>query len=437
MIDRIVDQIKRNGKASAYRISEKRKSGLEWYFVRTALDSSRAVETTLYTVALYADSGEGESRTRGECTILINPGSDDEEIRGAIDRAVDTAAGMKNPWYPLPGKSTEKPLAMESAFFSMSLGEAMEKVRAALYAPDGLAGATINSLEIFLSRMDWRTITSAGVDVSWTGFVGFSEFVVNAGIRGKNEVELYADIHFSDLDGQRLSAATKKQLAAANDRLAAESLPACENLPLLLSGELAAEVFAYWFENVQASAVYDKVANFALGGSVSMEGSTGDSINMRAVPMLKGSPNGGPYDPAGFLLKPIDIIENNIVKQLVAPVKYAHYLGCEPSGALSLFELAPGSRSQADLRLQDHLEVVTFSDFFVDATTGNFGGEIRLGYLVKSGRRTAVRGGSVTGTMLDNRGRILLSSELETGPSAKAPAVCVIPVVSITAASSN
>ncbi len=434
MIDRIVDQIKKNGKASDYRISEKRKSGLEWYFVRTSLDSSRAVETTLYNVALYADSGEGANRTRGECTILLNPGSGDAEIRAAIDRAVETAAGMKNPWYPLPAKSADKPLPVESAFSGMSLGEAMEKIRKALYEPDNLAGATINSLEIFLSRMDCRTVTSAGVDVSWTSFVGFSEFVVNAGIRGKNEVELYADINFSDYDAAQLGAATKKQLTAANDRLIAEALPVCENLPLLLSGELAAQVYGYWFENVQADAVYDKTANFALGDNVGAEGSAGDTVSMRAVPMVKGSPNGAPYDASGFLLKPIDVIEKNIVKKLVASVKYAHYLGCPPSGALALFELAPGKQSQADLRRKDHLEVVTFSDFFVDGTTGNFGGEIRLGYLVKNGKRTAVRGGSVTGTMMDNRGKVLLSSELETGPTAKAPAACLLPSVSITAA---
>jgi len=289
-------------------------------------------------------------------------------------------------------------------------------------------------LEIFLSRVDWRTVTSAGVDVSWTSFSGFSEFVVNAGVRGKNEVELYADINFSDYDAAQLSAATKKQLTAANDRLVAQALPECPGIPLLLSGDLAAQVYAYWFENVQADAVYDKRAAFALGDDVGSKESTGDTVSMRAVPLVKGSPRGAPYDASGFLLKPIDVIEKNVVSRLVASCKYAHYLGCAPSGALTLFELAPGKNGQAALRLRDHLEVVTFSDFFVDGTTGNFGGEIRLGYLVRDGKRTAVRGGSVTGTMMDNRGKILLSSEVETSPAAKAPAVCLLPLVSITAA---
>lgn len=46
-----------------------------------------------------------------------------------------------------------------------------------------------------------------------------------------------------------------------------------------------------------------------------------------------------------------------------------------------------------------------------DPATGDFGGEIRLAYLCRGTERIPVTGGSVTGTMAENRGRIRLSRE--------------------------
>ena len=436
MLETIKDIIVKSGRASEYRISQRRKSGLEWYFVKDKLDSARDVETTLYDVTVYVDglaAADGaDGRTRGECTVLVQPGSAAAEISAIIGRALDTAAGMKNAWFPLPKPSAWQPIQPASRFDGLTPLQAMEAVRAALYRHDGLDGASINSLEIFLSCQRQRLVTSTGVDVAWSSWVGFSEFVVNAGKRGQDEVELYADLRFADLDEAQLSEATRRQLAAARDRLVAVPTPALSGLPLLLAGKLAADVYEYWFENAQAMAVYEKRAAFGPGDDVAAGGGDGALLNLRAVPTLAGSPLGAPYDLTGFALKPVDLIRDNQVVGLVAASKYAHYLKLPATGAIQLFELGGGRTLQAELRQRDHLEVLTFSDFFVDSTTGDFGGEIRLGYLVRDGRRQPVYGGAVTGNLVENRGRLLLSSEREGTPMALAPTCCLLPAVSVT-----
>ena len=58
-----------------------------------------------------------------------------------------------------------------------------------------------------------------------------------------------------------------------------------------------------------------------------------------------------------------------------------------------------GTASAAELREGDWLEVVEFSDFHVDAVTGDIAGEIRLGYLHRDRKTVPVRGGSVSGSM--------------------------------------
>jgi len=86
--------------------------------------------------------------------------------------------------------------------------------------------------------------------------------------------------------------------------------------------------------------------------------------------------------------------------------------------------------------LQDkpHLEAAAFSDFFVDETTGDFGGELRLGYLVRDGKRIPIRGGSITGSMAQNRGKVRFSRELESFSICRGPAACIVPTASVSRA---
>jgi PmbA protein len=329
-----------------------------------------------------------------------------------------------------------------SGFGGISRGEGMERVRSALFAPDGQGaqegqdgpdGARINSLELFLGTVATRIVNSRGVDVSWTDWRGRGEFIVNAGT-GSAEVELFGEFEFSEPETERLSETVRRQLVAARDRLVAVPTPDCAGLPLLLSGELAGQVFGYCFDNLQGVAVYEKFSNLSLGDLVGREGGKGDAIELRAVPLVKGSPNGAPYDGSGFLLRPARCIEGGRVTRLVTSVKYAHYLGLPATGALPLFELAPGKQTEAELRSRPHIEGVTFSDFFVDSTTGDFGGEIRLAYVHRDGKRVPVTGGSITGSMAANRGELLLSSELEAKSRSLAPTACLLPVVTVSPA---
>ncbi len=450
MIAAIKEALARDGRASDWKILERRKSGLEWYFVGRELDSARKVDKTLYDLTVWADGMDGDVRVRGECSATVHPGTDPKELAVIVGRALDTASGMKNPWFPLPEPDGRKAVDMASPLDGMDPSQAMELCRAALYRHDGLgsngqAVATINSLELFLSRMDLRLLTSRGVDARWVSWHGFTEFVVNAGVRGKDEVELYCDCHFSEPDGERLAALAKRQLEAARDRLGAVPTPRLEGLPLLLSGEPASQIYQYWFDNVQAQAVYERRAAFAVGDDVSVsaeagEGAgaapiaavAGDAVSLKAVPGIPGCPGASPYDSVGYVLEPVELIKENKVLALEAPCKYAHYLGIKPTGAFGFFELGAGRESADALKEGDHLEVLTFSDFYMDTSSGDFGGEIRLGYLQRDGKRVPVRGGSVTGNLTENRGLVRLSAELGISPSARGPEYCLLPRVQVT-----
>ena len=441
MIEAIRDAVRAHGGIDGYRITETTKEGLEWYFVGRELDTARNAATRIHELTVYVDSADADgARTRGAYSTTIHPTASADEIRAAVGRAASAASGMRNPWYPLPEPGAAA--AARELSRGLSLSDSLEAVRAAIYAREAGRKATINSLELYLSLKRCRIVNSRGLDASWSWYAGYAEFIVNASAQGREEVELFGDIEFSEPDHDRIAGAVGDLLRQAEDRLEAAPTPAADGLPILFRGEQAARIYGYWFEQARAQAAYEKTAAFSPGDDLCAPGAgdgaagaaRGDAVEFDAVPEIAGNSWSRPYDADGVALKPVRCAEGGILSSLVGPLKYTAYLGLPATGDLPLFDLRGGRAGVAELEALPHLEAASFSDFFVDETTGDFGGELRLGYLVRDGKRLPVRGGSVTGSLAANRGRVRLSRELMVHTSCRGPAACLVPVATVTPA---
>lgn len=430
MVEKLKELLQQSNSIDDFRITEIRKSGLEWYLIGNEIETARSKDIVDYEVAVYADSNNGNAR--GACIFHIQPTMDEKEILTSINRAVQTAKSIHNDWYPIPEKSHAKDATPipQSNFFALSPSEAMRILRESLYRYNGFAGATINSLEIFLTKIDEHIINSRGIDMCFSRYHGYTEYIVNAGSE-LQEIELFDSIMFSEPTLEKLSSVVKLKLAQANDRLSAIPTPDCSNLPVIFSGSPAEDFYRYWFHACQNSAMYQHTSPFAMGEDTSLPDAKGDTITLRAVPFVPGSPLSRPYDSEGFALKPVPCINNGILTTLTGPLKYAHYLKQQPCGSHPLYEFSGGKHSKTVLTQQQHLEAVSFSDFYLDPSTGNFGGELRLGYLVANGKRIPVTGGSITGSIPENRGMLLFSSELYDYATCRAPELCLVPKVRI------
>jgi len=434
MIEAIRAALLKDGRVDGWKLVETASSGVEWYLSGHTLDSARSVETKLYALVVYVDGMDAEGKkTRGAYATTLMPTISPEELASTIGRSVRAAGGMRNPWYPLAEPGAVPGAQPGCGFDGRPLAESMDGLREALYRPEEGSGANINSLELFLTRKATRIVNSNGVDVSWSAYSGYVEFIVNASAAGREEIELFGEVGFSEPDYGRLSSAVALRLRQAADRLAAVPTPAVDGLPVLFREELAAALYGYWFDQTQAQAAYEKTSAFQLGESVGAAGD-GDTVELTAIPWLRGNPRSSPCDADGVVLAPVRCIVGGTLKALRGPVKYMSYLGFADSGELPLFEMAPGLSGTADLEARPHLEAAAFSDFFVDGTTGDFGGELRLGYLVQGEKRQAVRGGSITGSMVDNRGQVKLSRELETFSTCRGPAACLVPIATVSPA---
>jgi len=75
--------------------------------------------------------------------------------------------------------------------------------------------------------------------------------------------------------------------------------------------------------------------------------------------------------------------------------------------------MKPGSKSSASLyRSKDKIyEIVSFASFVPNWISGDFAAEIRLGYIIKNGKKKPFKGGMFTGNMFELIKDMWLSKE--------------------------
>jgi len=419
----------------------------EQYFIREKTEQLRAVDEFHYSLTVYVDSGESGKRFRGEATVGIQPSHTKAEVEAKIGQAVFAASKSKNTWFDLPGPAAAKVILPPSGFEGLAAEARMEALRSALYAPE--AGATtarngaegapkprINSLELFLSKEEKTFANSKGLEFSGSTWRGYSEFVVEAD-SALGPVELFDDIEFSDPDEARLREATGSRLTQVGDRALATPMPSLSDIPVILSGKEAEDLFAWFFGNSTTSAIFTKASPFSLGAYVQAPekgGEAADPLDIWAEPYLRGLAASSPFDADGFPLERAQVIQDGYLRNLVGPVRYADWLGVERKGSFPLFSVSPGSMTLADMKARPYLEPVMFSDFRLDPVTGDFGAEIRLAYWFDGEKRRPLTGGSISGSVTELSPIMRRSVERGLASRSLCPKAVLLKGVSITGA---
>lgn len=161
---------------SAWQITQKRVESAEIYYIRQKEDMRRTRKTTEITVTVYRDFEENGKRFRGSSSVLIEPCMKDAEILKKLENAYSASGYVKNPFFELAAKHTET-LAPEDELSRLTPSEALEIMSEALFAPDRLEDAFINSAEIYSEKTAVSTLTSEGTDVAYTFSRVKGEFV--------------------------------------------------------------------------------------------------------------------------------------------------------------------------------------------------------------------------------------------------------------------
>ena len=406
MIERIKALLMKDADISGYKITEINKSSDEFFFITKNLDMHRAKDVCIYQVTVYKDFEEYGKQYRGSSVVTIHPTMNDEEIEKTLKDASFAAGLVKNEYYPLAMPCAIQPDSINSLLPENAAGDIID----AAFKADCYEGGRLNSSELFINRNQVRIVNSNGVDVNYNGNSAELEFIAE----WKNDVgsvEQYRYLAFSQLDLDSVTSEIDKYLNMSRERAEALPTPSLENIPVLLTGEPVSTFFSFYYSQTNALNIYNHMSTVKKDDYIQGKNVKGDHLTLSLIPSLKGSTHSSPYDGDGYVLSEVTIIRNGRVERLWGDIRHCHYLGVEPTGNIKNFTVEPGTKSISEMKKEPYLELLSFSDFQMDDTTGDFAGEIRLARYFDGTSCIPVTGGSLSGNIHQVQENMYLSKE--------------------------
>jgi PmbA protein len=410
--------------ADAWEIHTTITKGWEFYFIRHELDQNRIRSVSHTHVTVYRNL---ENDMMGKATAEFYPTETDADCRKKLDTLLERAVYSRSHVYSLVTEEEVSSFAPKEQAFS--LADTSEAFMKTLGELDETKTHDVNSYEIFVNDQKIRYINSNGVDMEEAVPDCFLEVILDAR-DDSHEIELYRSCHSGSCDSEYLKVELNQALKAAEDRLHTSGTPSLGKAPVLFSTADALAVYSFFKNGLLAEAVYNHVSPFKLNQAIT-EAETGDKITLSAHRYLPNSSQNHLFDHDGCLIRDTVMMKDNVPVHWEGRRQYAQYLNLEDSFEPGNYEVSGGTKSCKELREQDYLEPIEFSDFQVDRA-GNLFGEIRLAYWHHDGEITPVSGGSVSGNVMKLMGGFHMSKEQKQYDHALIPAVTLIDDVTIT-----
>ena len=413
-IERIQAELQKNG-IEYYKIYEDRKQSAELFYIKKDIDIVRRTSVTDCTVTVYRDFESGGVKMRGSAAAVIYPDMSAEEISTALQKAYYAASFVKNKFYELPGVEAGAPGESASQETYDLTAEAFKMGEALFRAEDTGGRSFLNSAEIFAEQHVLRVVNSEGIDVNYVRYSFNGEFVTQC-ISNGQDVELHTQFAYRAPEYDQLMAKARAALLNTEDRAEAFDPPAAGKYAVMLSGTHVATLLDYYMTRTQGGMIYAGYSSYQKGCFI--QGNETDFKGEKLNLSLKATV---PYSAEGIRMQDRVLTEHGILKTIHCGARYAYYLGIEPTGDYSALECQNGTmpvealQNAVDSENDSVLYVAAFSDFQMDAFSGQFGGEIRLAYLYqKVNGKIQVRkltGGSVNGSILDAQNTMVFSKE--------------------------
>jgi PmbA protein len=430
MDQRIADALRAHPGIDDWTLRMERTHGVQIYLAGNALESVRHVSREAYEVEVFNDhpapagAVDGSEVARGGATIPLAR-VDLGRLQSILDDAVTMARLINNPPWSLAGPATMPEVALtderlaDAADATAAGLEAAEQIRE-LAERERASGVRLSGAELFLTHYEQELVNSRGAEASSTATRVLMEITLLA--RGADdETEYFRQVEARRLADLALVDTVRVGAQLARDKLSA-SAPRTRQGPVVISGEalnqmmsgqVAGAPTAYMF-HASARTAYEHLSRFEVGRSVYGEHEpTGDLLTLRANARRPYGVGSYRWDSDGIPAQDLLVIEEGVLRARPASLRYAQYLGVPATGRAGVAEMAAGPTPQAELLDGDEpiLEVLDFSAPNVEAISGDFGMEIRIGYETSRDGRRPITGGSVTGNLFEAMANARLSSE--------------------------
>ncbi len=428
MIDKIINTLKSKTELSDFVLTENISSSTELFLIKDKLDMNRATDTLEYSLKVYVDFEEDGEKYRGDSVVELSKLDSDEEIKEKIDMAILSAKYIKNKWYPLTENKDNNYKEITVADNIESLKTDYSKLNEIIYKDYGF-DSRVNSCEIFAVNGRKRVVSSNGTDVSYkTGEFTF-EIVTDCNT-GEEPVEVFNGYYLTEMNLEKVEEIVKEQLLQTDARSKSRRIGKLSDINVVLRGDAVEDFFRFFVVQARASSIYTKVSRAEIGSSFQSEDAK-EKLTLKMNPSLENSIYKMPVDGEATKLKEFYLFKDGVCEDIVADAMHAHYLDVKNNGNVVTFEVEGGTKSKEELLKGDYLEILTFSSFNVDFTSGDFGGEFRLAKLVKDGEVSYITGGALSENIFSVQNIMELSKELKERRSSITPEVVVFKANSI------
>ncbi len=362
----------------------------EIYTVGSEIESIRKVKDSFFVINVFVD----HDNYTGNSGVKLPFRSSWEEAKALIDKSVKNAKHIKNPFYRID----QEKYKYQSVNNSIDVS-AINHLREIITVPNSV---DLSSSEYFLNNFKETFFNSAGNSYE----LERGSIILDKVFLSKDhEVESQFMLEFADIDHVDIDELVKNQAKFTVDSLAA-TLPVTGRYKVVFTGEVLENFFDFFRFHALGSNFYNKTSIFKRDEKV-----TDMDLTIHSQPFIKGLDT-RPADLLGYPMKDFVVLENGVLKNIIANNRYSQYLQIPFTGELGNFVIEPGKLSYDDMiREEGTLVVSKISTFSPRELTGDFSAEIRLAYLNKDGKQIPLKGGSFSGNLRDFK-EIFLSKEV-------------------------
>jgi PmbA protein len=340
---------------------------------------------------------------------MVPPG---QEPGPAIEFAVRAAQRTRNPIYQLPTPAALPDVPTIDAEIVADPSSVVRDLHGRLMqASARQTAARVTLAEWFAEHEETHLVNSRGIDAKQAHTQLDLEWIALAG-QGHDRVDTTFDMSRRRLADLDVEGEWERVALQTADRERAEASPSYVG-PVVLRGNAVG-----MFLNsgtiatlTSGKARFARISHWEPGVSVFRGEVQGDPLTLWATRTIPYGDHAARFDDEGLPGQRTLLIDKNIFQTYCASQRYATYLSVPATGAAADLEVPPGSTPEADLLSGPYVEVVTWSWFSPEPTTGDFASEIRLGYVVDGAQRRPFSGGLLVGNVLDALANVRWSAE--------------------------
>jgi PmbA protein len=420
MLQQVLNRLRKQDGVDDWLVRHIEKTSNQYYVIGVRPENRRTVTSERLVVTVMndhapADKDQGHVRGQAEVTLVA---SDLQHLEERLEQAVFMAGLTDNPPYGLPAPSQYPGVDLADSEMQAKPREVAE--RAVQQLTEALAlekDVRLSSAEVFVEESRVVIQNSMGVRGSQVQTDLLLDFVLLAS--GKNE-EMESHIAFqrrraADLD---VPALAHRQAQYARDAIVAGT-PKTGAFPVVVSDEALEELlmssgYSPLVLRSSAQLKYQRMSTWESGKSIFTQEPSGDAFTLYSNALLPFATRSATFDDEGLPGQRALIVEKGVLSRFWATERYAEYLQIPATGRFGNMEIAAGSSAFDSLFDGEGplYHIVAFSAMSPDPITGDFVGEIRLGYEIRNGQSLPIKGGSISGNLFDVLAAAQLSQDV-------------------------